>query len=348
MKLTIIDLFENPDFFLFGFEGDHARFVQMDRQSYHDSVFFDRRIKVAREPMIRVPIEALLAYASAEPLPPRRFCWIHHVAQCGSTLLARAIDMVEKSLVIREPQALRQLGVHAGTGFKSANPQSEWQTMLDLVATMLNRRYDVAAPVVIKGNVPTNFIADALMKLDPSAPTILLHFGLENYLAAIMRTPDHERWVESVTGEIKLAENPLVGNIDALTTAQKGAALWFVQMKLYEQLASTYDNVRTIDADLLFSRPCETILATRTLFGIGLSEDEVKLRVESDLFRTYSKNPAVAYGADTRLERRAEAKQRLSSAIAEAREWVDSRIATHGLVDALSKPLLGDPSPLLD
>ena len=213
---------------------------------------------------------------------------------------------------------------------------------------MLNRRYDGAAPTVIKGNVPTNFIADALMKLDPGAPTILLHFGLENYLAAILRTPDHEKWVESVTDEVRLAEHPLVGNTDLLSTAQKGAALWFIQMKLYEQLALTYDNVRTLDADLLFSRPAETIRSASNLFGVKMSDEEIARTVESDLFQTYSKNPAVSYDPETRLERRAEAKKRLSVAIAEAREWVEGRIADQGLVKALSKPLLGDRSPLLD
>ena len=105
MSLTLDDLFASPDHYLHSFEGDAAVFVPMDREAYRRSIFLDGRTRPAANRSMRLPAGALV-----EPVRrPEPTGSIFHVAHCGSTLLARALDRPSTNLVLREPLALRQL-----------------------------------------------------------------------------------------------------------------------------------------------------------------------------------------------------------------------------------------------
>src|SRR4051812_12611575 len=109
MDLTIETVFGSPDHHLFCFDGDQAIFQPMDRAAYRRTIFLDRRIKPAGGDAYAFPVDRLTAHAGRMTVP--RTGWIFHVAHCGSTLLARALDLTDRSLVLREPLALRQIGV---------------------------------------------------------------------------------------------------------------------------------------------------------------------------------------------------------------------------------------------
>src|SRR3954468_2412077 len=87
MALTLDDLFASPDHYLHSFENDAALFVAMDRAAYHRSIFLDGRISPKGGTMT-LPF-AMLRGKAPRPAPTG---WIFHVAHCGSTLLARALD----------------------------------------------------------------------------------------------------------------------------------------------------------------------------------------------------------------------------------------------------------------
>src|SRR5262245_56055398 len=110
MQLDLATLFDDPRLMLLGFDGDFAQFIPMSRDSYEQSIFADNRIKSAPGSGVRVPIDPLLDQLEKTGFIPPRIKFIHHFAQSGSTLLARALDRPE-NLVIREPLHLRQLGV---------------------------------------------------------------------------------------------------------------------------------------------------------------------------------------------------------------------------------------------
>ena len=149
--MTLDDLYDSPDHYLQSFDGDDAIFVPMDRAAYHRSIFLDGRISPAASGSMRIPL-ATLSGAGRGPAPT---AWIFHVAHCGSTLLARALDRPQYNLVLREPLALRQLAI---------TPARE---RLPLAATMLSRRYQSTLPTIIKANVPVNFLLPDLVALDP-------------------------------------------------------------------------------------------------------------------------------------------------------------------------------------
>ena len=345
MTVTLQALLDDPSLFLFEFDGDTAVFQTMTRDAFHRSIFLDARIKHGDRPKVRVPLDMLVnASAKLEPAE-RRIGWIFHVAQCGSTLLARALDHPGRSLVLREPASLRRLGVRALSS--AMEDQDRFSALLRVTTALLGKRWEPDAPVIVKANVPVNFIAYPLMKLDPATTAIMLHFTLDSYVAAILRTEGHVRWTEGVFEEMRLGESPLVVSNMPASAATKAAALWFVQMKAYEAILRDFPAARSLEAGVFFREPALTVEAAADLFGVPLKAGEAEAMAAGDLFQSYSKNPALDYDLEVREAREAEAKQRLAGEIAAAATWARAAKQRHGLSNALAKPLIGQPVPLL-
>ena len=228
MDLTVERLFASPDHYLFAFEGDQAVFRTMDRGAYHRSIFLDHRIAAADDKELRVPVATLTAFRDSRGIAAPRTAWIFHVAHCGSTLLARALDRPDG-----QPRPARAAAV------ASARPDPRsggdaWRARLRLAAALAGRRYRPDAPTIVKANVPVNFIAADLLALDPSAPAILLYFPLRAYLLAVLRSPAHRQWVVNVTTQLDIA------GVAGLDVAERAAALWLAQMRLYAELLAHY------------------------------------------------------------------------------------------------------------
>ena len=110
MTVTLQDILSDPGVFIHEISGDEAIFQLMTREDFARSTFLDARIRHGGRPNFRVPLAALLAAEDRAGRAVPRLGWIFHVAHCGSTLLARALDRPGRSLVLREPAALRRLG----------------------------------------------------------------------------------------------------------------------------------------------------------------------------------------------------------------------------------------------
>lgn len=335
---TLDDLLTSPDHLLFALEGDQALFVTMDRDAYRRSVFLDARISPVHANILKVPVAALAGKIPASAPGPG---WIFHVAHCGSTLLARALERPSGDLVLREPMALRQLGV------SGHDDTPTFDERLDLAVGMLGKRYHRDAPAIVKANVPVNFIIPALMARRPHAPAILLYFPFERYLQAILRGPNHRKWVMSVTTELSVALTGRVGDIGGLDEVERAAALWLAQMRIFSETLAASPNVRSLDAEILFNQPGEVIAAAADLFGVAMPADDIDAVVASDLFATYSKDARMPFDNRDRLARRASLAALLAPDIARARRWLDGRMQQLPLGAALAAPLLGESPKLL-
>lgn len=304
MTLTLDDLYASPDHYLHSFDGDDAIFVPMDRAAYHRSIFLDARISTAAEGSMRLPLSALPNEAP-RGLPT---AWIMHVAHCGSTLLARALDAVEGSLVLREPQALRQ------TAFAPDDPR------LAATVALLSKRYRPDAPTLIKGNVPINFLIPRIAGLDSTARMIFLYLPLRDYLLAILRDEDHRAWLRRVTAQLA----PYLATLPHASDAECAAALWLAQIEIYASAGSTMRHARSLDAETFFAHPRATLIAAATHLGMPMSEATIDGVIAGPLFATYSKNPAVAFDNAARLARKNAVEGGLSPEIAAAETWLTS------------------------
>jgi hypothetical protein len=308
MALTLDDLFASPDHYLHSFEGDAALFMPMDRAAYHRSIFLDGRISPAANRSMKVPVAALTDPAR----PVRPIGWIFHVAHCGSTLLARALDRAASNLVLREPFALRQLAL-------APDPRR-----LALTLAMLSKRYRPDLPTIVKANVPVNFLLPDLSALQPGAPAILLYATLADYGLAILRSDNHRDWLRRVTAQLA----PRLGDLAALSDAQRCAALWLAQMKAFAAAASRMPNARALDAEAFFADPGPVLKAAALHLGVPMSDGEVDETVGGPLFATYSKDPEQPFDNAARLARRAELAGPLEAELVEAQRWIEAETGT--------------------
>lgn len=303
MPLTVAELFSSPDHFLHSLEGEDAVFVPMDAAAYRRSIFLDDRIQPARETAMRIPLRTLLAAPFETPAP---IGWIFHIAHCGSTLLARALDELGGGIVLREPLALRQAALMRDPA------------ILQLVLRMMGKRYDAAAATVVKANVPVNFVVRDIAAAMPDAAAAFLYYGLEDYVLAILRSANHRAWLGRITGELA----PVMGNPALRCDGERVAALWLAQLRMFRSGLVALPNARTLDAETFFADPTQTLAAAAALFGYATKPDRIAAVAHGSLFATYAKNPAVAFENADRIERRNALRPRLEPELAAAHDWL--------------------------
>ncbi len=340
-------LFSRPDLYLLAFEPAHGVFVEMNREAYYRSIFFDMRIAPVKKEALKIPLASLIELKDREFSAARPISYIFHVAHCGSTLLARALDVPGENLVIREPMSLRQLAVEAGSRFYGAQPPAEWRKRLELSTALLGRTYEPNQPVIVKGNVPINFIAKELLALSPGQPSILLYFGLEQYLLAILRSPNHRKWVGGVISELQRGVGAHAPLQQPMSVAQGAAALWFAQMSIYADILAAHPRAASLDAEAFFNNPREAVAASFNHIGPPCSDAHLNAVINGELFARYSKNPAVAFDNASRLARREALKKELATELNEARAFVERALEGKPLPQKLARPLIGDSPDLL-
>lgn len=278
----------------------------MDRAAFRRSIFLDNRISPASESVVRVPIADLIHAADA---PPGGNAWIFHMAHCGSTLLARALDEIGDRLVLREPLALRQAAV-------ARDP-----ARLRLVLAMLAKRYPGDGVPIVKANVPVNFALPEIARAMQGAPAIFLYFGLEEYCLAILRSDNHRAWLRRVTDELA----PMLGDGKAPSDAERAAALWLAQLQRFAAGLAVMPNAHALDAEQFFTEPAAVLRAAAGLFGIETTPEQIAAVVSGPLFATYAKNPAVRFDDTQRRHRQAALRQQLGPELAMARAWLAGR-----------------------
>jgi len=307
MSLTLDDLFASPDHYLHSFDGDAAVFVPMDRAAYHRSIFLDGRISPAADGSMALPV-ATLTQQKRDTAPT---AWIFHMAHCGSTLLARALDDPGASLVLREPLALRQTAIRPDAG------------RLALVLAMAAKRYRTDAPTLIKANVPVNFLLPQLAAADAGARAILLYLPLRAYLLAILRSDNHRTWLRNVTGQLA----PYLGDLSSLSDAERAAALWLAQVDRFTKVLAAMPHARALDAELFFTEPVAVLKMAARHLGVPIADAVLEAAVAGPLFATYSKNPSLAFDNAARIARRADVEQAIAPELDAAEAWVGRHAA---------------------
>jgi hypothetical protein len=235
--------------------------------------------------------------------------WIFHVAHCGSTLLARALDQESTNLVLREPFALRQLAL-------TPDPQR-----LAVTLAMVSKRYRADRPTIVKANVPVNFLLPELVASDPGARAIFLHCGLRDYLLAILRNDKHRAWVRNVTSQLKA----YLGDLSALPDAECAAALWLAQMRAFAAAIAALPNARSLDAEDFFNAPRQFLALAAAHLEVPMAASEIQALVDGPLFSTYSKNPELPFDNEARMARRAELEVAIAPELEQAQKWIAAR-----------------------
>jgi hypothetical protein len=343
-RIDAESVFSRPDIYPVEFTRGQIQFVPMTPDSYRKSIFTDRgRIVPAAPHGWQVPIGQVLSDFERRSLDQPPLFFIFHIAHCGSTLLARAIDIPGRTLVIREPFTLRQLAVDAAAPQGPRDPAT-WNRCLRLTTVLLGRRYAADQAVIVKANVPVNFMLPALMKLHRESRGLLLHTGLDNYLLSVLKTPMHRRWIGNVTRQLTgaIRATPGLEKIDPgkLNAPEAAACLWLAQLSRFRRALADCNRLRSLDCQLLFDRPAEVLQAALEMAGASLTGPEAEAIAGGELFRRHAKDPGRAFDREARTRELAALSDQLAPELDAARNWVKSTSAGESASVSLGRPLL--------
>lgn len=344
-------LLTSPDYFFWGYKGSVAYFVTMTRDLYYKSIFCDGRIYPRTNEVITIPLVQLLDKFEASTFPAPKLNYIFHMAHGGSTLLSRALDVPGQDIVYREPAALRQLGVAAAEEQFGDTPPAIWQRVCKLSTALLAKTYRPAERVIIKANVPVNFIIPQLMAMNPHTRGIVLFATLEDYLLSILKSRGHRDWLRNVVAEVGNAIDAELGlaaeERGKLPDAGAAAALWMTQIRLFARALQNYTHLKSLDGELFYSKPRLALGKANEFLRLRLKDTQLDRIANSALFTRYSKDPTQAFTNEQRLRNKNQLRREIADELALARDWVQERAQACPLPEHLPKPLMAQLTSLL-
>lgn len=317
----------------------------MTRKTYLDSLFTDyHRIHSESQTPVVMNLEALCEAIDELAITLRPLCWIFHSANCGSTLLSRALDLPGKTIGYREPYPLRQLGVEFASFPDEHTDLNAWNRRLRLVLALLGRRYsDVEIPI-IKANIPVNFILPELLEMLPDFRGVLLFSDLESFLVSALKSSERRRWIHRVSNELSGAIESMLGwqitECNSVSIPKAAASLWLAQMRKYHDASNHFEGLKGLSSDQFFRHPRETLARAAMHFGVDLSSSELDDIVCGDLFVRYSKNPNVEYNSETRQSEFDYMKKLHALDVSEGMQWAEELMEEHNIVDHLTDMLI--------
>ena len=337
-------LWDSPEKYPVQFDGAKACFAHMDRDAYLQSIFTNvSRIKTATPQQWTLPLSALLelyAELGSEQAAPG---FIFHPAHCGSTLLARLLDHKNKTLLIREPFALRQLAARIACESPQLKDNFSMR-LLEVLLSLLSRSWGADQKVIIKANVPVNFILPQIFACLPGASGIILYASFEGYLLSVLKTPRHRQWVMNICAEMApairhIADLSSIVNGE-LEAEQAASLLWMAQMHQFRQAINNAPALRSLNCERLFEAPKKALEATAELFAIDFSPEELDGIINSGMLSEYAKDPTQKYDEASRLKERTQLVLQLKPVIDSARCWAEPFIQSMDIPDELPGNLI--------
>lgn len=315
---------------------DSIRFRLVARED-HQRITFLTDAELGDAPTAIFPRADCLAEARQLQLAAPRF--IFHSAYCCSTLLARAFDIPGVSMGLKEPQILNDV---SGLQLRRADPR-QIAAALDAALLLLARPLAPGEASVIKPSNVFNPSMAVTLAMRPEARAILLYAPLESFLGSIARKEIEGRaWVRELMWKlIQLGQADRFGlsseELYRQTDLQVAALGWLAQQGLFAEVArASGDSVRTLDSELLTSRPGKAIAGIGEHFALDIDAAAV---AAGPAFRRHSKS-GDDYGAADRQRERETGLDLHRREIEMVIEW-SRRLAEHaGIEMALPSPIL--------
>jgi hypothetical protein len=221
-KPPLVDPLATPDFFPMQIDAQRNSilFVQMSRQSFKQSVFLDQRAVLAGTTTISAEIPKLMGRHGERPMH-----FILHGAFCGSTLLARYLEILPDCLVVKEPSVLFQLS-RLQDGPVEAAP-CPFEVRLGVTLGLLARGYPGDRAVIVKANDRCSWMGNLLLDHDASTKIIFVSAPLKVFLLQALKDDDRRQFVRARVEQAGRGHG--AGALSLWGDGQRAAALWLLK-----------------------------------------------------------------------------------------------------------------------
>lgn len=342
-------LFRTPDLYVadIDFKKSLSFCYRMNRDAYSRSAFLDHRTVPARERPIALPL-AVITKQFRQDRPPRRPAgFIAHTALCGSTLLSRCLDVPGVCLPFREPHVIHRLSFarRIQPGFETAFSDP---SLLELQLALLTRTYSESEKPVVKLTDTCINLCPDLLDYHEDSRVLLLYHRLPRFLTAMLRDDKRRAYARGMLDRAKL-DLVAAGKLTpvdprSLTDGRCAAYVWIGLMYPYLSLLERYPGrARSLDAEVFFAHPRETLESISRFFGTGLTASQIDHQLSSGILDRHAKDAQRVFD-DVDYESEIESTAaRLGDEIEDAVEWASSVTADDPIPPSLPHPLAQSP-----
>ncbi|HEY9090873.1 hypothetical protein [Parasphingorhabdus sp.] len=319
-------------------DGDKIHFVRASRE-VHQSVTFvsDEYLPTNLERQI-IDRNALAIPSASE----NKAHFILHSGFCCSTLLARAFDLENISMGLKEPVILQDA---TGYYYGATDKQKARVVVRDLVS-LLVRPFQPAETTIIKPSCVVNGMAELFMHMLPESRSVIIHAPLPVFLGSIARKQITGRlWAREQFAALHKMRLIDLGYDDdqyfRQTDLQIAAAGWLIQQGIFQKLIQTFgaDRVQTINSEALLANPDMAITRMAQLYQLGLNDQQIQQIVDGPAFNSHSKH-GTEFDRKGREEERSTGESPHADEIGKVTFWAEKVAEAAGIDMVLKAPLI--------
>lgn len=297
----------DPNWMLVGFDPDRYIFTfsKTSRACLRDAIFHDGRTPISlSDDLVVVPVQDALDWESDLNTLHTAHRIIAHTSFCGSTLLARTLDIDGKAMSFREPQVFVDLANAKSAGHPVHEDLTRWSAINQFVLYQFQRPWNTQEVCITKlSNWANNVLIDWAQLAGP-LHLVIMHMDLESYIIANLRG-GRERLKYSLNlldhlaiagGKHRLAlADAQVSTGDPFQRVLRLLATCYDQQQLL--LSSTTQNmsnpnhVQWISKREIIGTPAKSVSRALRAFGLTLGREEIEKTV-ARTFATHAKSQA--------------------------------------------------------
>jgi hypothetical protein len=274
-----------------------AHFVPMTRRKYRSASHIDRRMATSERRSHRLTLRELVNRRQEIEDSANRVAYLFHTAFCGSTLLAGCLDHPEVCLAYKEPLSLTQVSLAEPSARRPPfMTEDDWCELTRSTVGLLSKVFHPSEVALIKpSNACNGTIPELLSAARGGARAILLYSNLTDFLCSILKSDGRRQWARRGLDWTWQAtpSHRILSKIDKtrLSDAAAAAYVWLWQMYAYLDACESPESfsIRSLDCDVFFARPEETLAAVTDFLSLPLPEEAILQITSGETFRTYSK-----------------------------------------------------------
>ena len=316
-------------------DGDRAFFFRTSSELLRNAPFVDGRLPIALAETEETSLSELLGVAQPPAEIPDRLMF--NCSFCGSTLLARLLDVPGRSLVIKEPRCLSDIAGWKNFNIRDGLPIDRLPQVLTLARAALRRPFAPGEQISVKVASQGNVLLEELAADAAHVRPIFITIGRLDFLRAIFRG-GIERMQYAATlawhmatgvpdGDALLREAAAAGRNPLGKAANLAILARYFQVGWFQRAARAggWDDSHVIDYQIITQSPGEATAKAARALGIDIDDNQIERNVQRHANRD-AKRPGQAFSNDQRDrdDRLAHAEHR--QVYDEALAWAESTL----------------------
>lgn len=330
--VSVSDVIRSPEWLphTYNMDGRELTFVQLPRAARSEIRFlFDNHfgVKFKKENFDETSLTAAIDQAIQGQIN-----FIFHTSFCGSTLLARALEIPGTATSLKEPAVLINLANRIIDNDNRANG-----ARLELVLRLLERPFSEGESVISKQSNFANRLVEPILRARAESRAILLYSDLTTYLISLLKRGMWGRilgrkWFAQLVNWSKLKLDLDSDEILKLTDMQIAALAWLMQIHHFDAMAKQFgERIMVLETSQMLGAPATTMHYVSNFFDLGLTATDAENIANGPIFTKHSKFTDRNYSVEERQRDTDAVGSANSEELAMVVKWLETFAVHHGV-----------------